>query len=267
MDDIWIVSSHFNEDLDWLRDSEFRTVVVSKRPEALDPRGFGAVHHVPNKGREFGSYLWFICNHWDALPDGVAFIHGHERSYHQSMGTFKAIERFRGEPFHGLNGDRHCAYHYFFEGQVHPFFGPGPGSEWAWTRLGLDRVCHRPSQLVFQPGTQTIVSREIIRCRPLAFYQRMLDTLMGQADEGYHFSLLIEAAWHVALDQPPIDRRILRQDFHDHCMEHREPVLITGPNMVWGSRMPGIADFSDPGSEEEWARNCLKLMKMRHPAN
>ena len=89
-EEILIVSSHYDEDLSWLYKSKYPVVVVSKNEAALDSKFFLKVHSLPNKGREFASYLWFICNYWDNLPSKVAFIHGHESSSHQLYEILKS---------------------------------------------------------------------------------------------------------------------------------------------------------------------------------
>ena len=76
---VTIVTSHWKEDLDWLR-AEFPVVVIDK--EGADPMCFEPAHVIPNKGSEASAYLKFIIERYDDLPDHVAFIHGHETSHH-----------------------------------------------------------------------------------------------------------------------------------------------------------------------------------------
>lgn len=262
MDDIWVVSSHFSEDLEWLSSSPHPVVVVSKRPESLDHGKFKAVHGIPNKGREFGSYLWFICNYWNELPDKVAFIHGHEKSHHQFVDLFDVISRHRSESFLGLNGPRNAAYHYFFSDMDHYFFGSRRRAEDSWNLMGLGRICNCPSQLVFQGGTQTLISKDLIKSNPLSFYEGILNFLMSLSDSGFNAGLVLEMAWHVIMDQPPIIKDLFHFEFHAHCMDRRASVLLLAPGMVWASHMASTVKFPEQESDEGWIRTCLSHLRM-----
>jgi hypothetical protein len=76
-----IVSSHYKEDLAWLENSKWPVVIYSKNPESPHFRG------QENVGNETTAYLLYIIQHYDNLPNYVAFIHGHEESYHQKCGN------------------------------------------------------------------------------------------------------------------------------------------------------------------------------------
>jgi hypothetical protein len=158
--DIWVVASQFKEDVDWLKESDFPVVLISKN-QGFDDSSFFACHSIPNRGMEFGSYLWFICNYWDSMPEKVAFIHGHESAYHQSIPIFDSIKMFSDLDFHGLNGPRYSACHYFFEGLRHPWFLHGFSEMWSF--LGLSDICVPPKRVVCQGGTQCIVGRDRIK--------------------------------------------------------------------------------------------------------
>ena len=82
-----IVSAHYNEDLEWLKKSVWPVLICDKPGAASssfapDPSCTLDV----NRGREASSYLKYIINNYDNLPNYIAFIHGHEDSYHQNGG-------------------------------------------------------------------------------------------------------------------------------------------------------------------------------------
>jgi hypothetical protein len=77
-----IVTSHWKEDLTWLTRSKFPVVLIDKVGSDQSP--LVAQHVVPNLGRECTSYLKYIIENYDNLPEAVAFIHGHETSKHQN---------------------------------------------------------------------------------------------------------------------------------------------------------------------------------------
>ena len=90
--DYVIVSSHFNEDLGWLKRSPYPVVVCSKlHSDAALPIDQKCSSPI-NKGKEVTAYLKFIIEYYDDLPKNVAFIHGHEKAWHQHLDIFDAIK-------------------------------------------------------------------------------------------------------------------------------------------------------------------------------
>ncbi len=76
---IEICTSHFNEDLEWLKKSPWPVSIVHHEGGA--PVDYTYI--IPNVGFEVTSYLKYIIERYDSLPDYVAFIHGHETAFHQ----------------------------------------------------------------------------------------------------------------------------------------------------------------------------------------
>ena len=74
-----ICTCHYKEDLDWLKDSEYKVSIVHK--EGGTPVNY--TYCIPNKGNEVSAYLTYIIERYDTLPDHVAFLHGHETAHHQ----------------------------------------------------------------------------------------------------------------------------------------------------------------------------------------
>jgi hypothetical protein len=87
-----IVTSHWKEDLDWLKKATCLVVVGDH--EGADPMNFKPDFIIPNKGQDMAVWFRYIIDNYDNLPDHVAFIHGHETSYHQRLPEhfLKAIE-------------------------------------------------------------------------------------------------------------------------------------------------------------------------------
>lgn len=113
--DLVIVSSHYNENLDWLHASPYPVIISSNHPTfklAYGPPDskvfFDEELRAPaNIGREASAYLRFIVKYYDALPKHIAFIHGHETAWHQRYpGTLlDAISeaKYREFPFISIN--------------------------------------------------------------------------------------------------------------------------------------------------------------------
>jgi len=77
-----IITAHWKEDLTWLKNADVPVVLIDK--EGAEPSPFVPQHTIPNYGLEASSYLKYIVENYENLPDHVAFIHGHETSVHQN---------------------------------------------------------------------------------------------------------------------------------------------------------------------------------------
>lgn len=87
-----IVSSHFNEDLSWLVDQkDFDYRIYTKNVEKCKGLDKTKVFECVNKGLEASSYISYIIDNYENLPDYVAFIHGHSHSYHQTDHTMVLV--------------------------------------------------------------------------------------------------------------------------------------------------------------------------------
>ena len=75
-----ICTSHFNEDLAWLDNCGFVVNIVHKEGGAPIPN---YTYCIPNVGYEVTSYLKYIIERYNTLPDYTAFLHGHETAWHQ----------------------------------------------------------------------------------------------------------------------------------------------------------------------------------------
>lgn len=95
-----IVSAHFKENLDWLKKVPYKVIVCDK--PGADPMNFekdSSCSIDVNIGREVSSFLKYIIENYDNLPNRIAFIHGHEEAWHQSYpgGILKAIKDAKPE--------------------------------------------------------------------------------------------------------------------------------------------------------------------------
>ncbi len=81
-----IVTSHYKEDLEWLKSSPWKVVICSKiGAPSLPTIKLDQTCLCENKGNECTSYLKYIITNYQNLPDYIAFIHGHENAWHQNL--------------------------------------------------------------------------------------------------------------------------------------------------------------------------------------
>lgn len=257
-EETWIVTSHFKEDLTWLKGIGHPVVVVSKNQGFKDDSFLG-LHHIPNKGLEFSSYLWFIFNYWDYIPPKVAFIHGHENSYHQSLSVIDVMKRFSESDLAGLNGERYSVSNYCHKGLDNFWFGSAFSD--IWNVLGLGYVCGAPPVIVCQGSTQCLISRERIKSMPRSFYEDLFNKLMSSSDDRI-VALVLELAWNIVFGGPAVDTSVFVKEFDEYCRVEKESVLITAPTYLWSSSMDRTVFFESQKNQPEWASSCLQILNL-----
>lgn len=196
--DTFIVSSHFNEDIRWLENYNLPVVIVSKeggRYHHLDHDKYYNVHIAPNKLREAGSYLWFIINYWNHLPEKMFFIHGHESAHHQKLPIDKAIEKYSDCLFQDFNN--YQTYHFVLSEDDSLFFD-------LWKQLYERRLGPIRKEFDFEHGAQFVLDRSLLKTHPLSFYRNIYDLCCHYArDEytSYKITTFFEATWHFIFNQ------------------------------------------------------------------
>jgi hypothetical protein len=81
--DMCVVVSRYKEDVNWTKKLKHDCKIYEKETPS-------SKYNIPvNKGHEASVYFKYIIDHYDNLPDYVAFVHGHESDWHHpsSMAT------------------------------------------------------------------------------------------------------------------------------------------------------------------------------------
>jgi len=201
-DDIIIVSSHYNEDLKWIQESENKVVVCSKTKDN------NLCHIVPNKGRETSAYLKFIIDNYYNLPKYMAFIHGHETAWHQKI-----------EPYTNLldyikNCTKYKEYDYI---SLNNLFIDDRYEDTTKNMIELKKLwdilfkpyLNRdfPKHLLHDCCAQFIVSRERILRNSIDAYKYWFDYIMNNDpydDKSQTIATLFEYIWHIIFGEPDI---------------------------------------------------------------
>ena len=191
-----IVTSHFREDLTWLKKSKYPVVLIdhegSESP-AIEPTTI-----IPNRGNEASSYIRYIIDNWGNLPDYVAFIHGHETSHHQKHKEhmLTLIEQAQRSGFVTLNG--------MWLGE------PSPSCVQSDYYLQIAKYWYLfepymkkyPDKILFTDAcAQFIVSRDEITKYPLEAWQTWYEALV-HPDTHHELMFVFEYLWHYIFGQP-----------------------------------------------------------------
>ena len=83
---ILAIIARYNEDINWVKDLEIPYLIVNKGAPITDPDLTPYIIEMENSvnGREAHTYLWYIIEHYESLPDKLIFLQGHPFD-HQSQ--------------------------------------------------------------------------------------------------------------------------------------------------------------------------------------
>ena len=204
---ITIVVAHFKEDLSWLEKSPY-PVVVCDKAGALQPSPFQSDPKCSlpvNLGREAASYLKYIIEYWDELPEHVAFIHGHEDAWHQKYpgSLLDAMKNARIDKYDyiSLNNWIHVSTPVRFctsldvyprgETNSHPEVFMLFKHHWDLFKQIFKKESV-PEYFKFNCSAQFIVSRNAIKNNPKTLYEELFQFVKNDT---YWTTILLEFAW------------------------------------------------------------------------
>lgn len=190
-----IVSSHFNEDLNWLKQSPW-PVKVYTHAGGTKP-AISATKVLKNVGSEASAYLAYIVDNYDNLPDRVAFIHGHEHAWHHRKGhiftqlhNIQTNDEFNNKQYITLNGRylrthgaRGKALHKVWDNFKDHFGSEPPKIH----KIKGNATCH-------DCCAQFVVTKERIRAVPLAQWKKWLE--FSQTPSSHRVGYVFESMWH-----------------------------------------------------------------------
>jgi len=194
-----IVTSHWKEDMNWLKKSKWPVVVVAK--EGSDPIDPPPNYVIPNRGLEASSYFKYIIENYDSLPDFVAFIHGHETDKHQ----------FHDAPLLDVIEHANIEEHEFISlnnlMRVYHFVDEDPrfmSIETYWDIFGFPSEMKPPRlyPLVIPICAQFIVSKKRILRHPKESYERWFNLVMNEKESRNYYPLFLECVWHIIFGEP-----------------------------------------------------------------
>jgi hypothetical protein len=225
--DLVICSSHYNENLEWLENSPYQVVIVSKKdaPGAIPSSLLADTIRVPNLGNEAGSYLAFIIRNYSNLPPFTAFIHGHESAWHQNHNLLELIARAKIEQYDYISLNNN-----FIVGETEK-------SDFLlqWWPIYMENVLNiklEPLEAIESDCcAQFIVSKETILRIPLEAYKRWYHWILNEPSQSGTLGYFFEYSWAMIFGQPKVltDEEIstyMEDHFEPETNEH-EPMSLT----------------------------------------
>ena len=207
-----IVSSHFSEDMNWLiNQSDYDFVIYTKNKSMLANYSCqDKIIEIENKCKEVSSYLSYIINNYDNLPEFIAFIHGHFTSYHQTDNILNLLKDIKYIDFESLN---RRDWRNIFHDDVLNEEPKGELREvqlynWNFVKenypdMGLNLPI--PKKLICTACAQFVLSRKTILNNPLSEYLKLWDWMNRTNLDDYISSRVFEHLWHYILTHKEIE--------------------------------------------------------------
>lgn len=193
-----IVSSHYNEDLQWLEDINFNVCIVHHEGgKEYNTEKFYKTYTIKNKGLEASAYLHYIIDNYDNLPDHVAFIHGHENCYHQlykkSLLYLINNAKINEYAYIPLNNTWRAYTLHKEDMTILPNGSPFNKDHRTNNRPLMKHLNPDKNILIYDACAQFIVSKKLILDNSKEFYVKLYEELM---EDTLHADMF-EELWHL----------------------------------------------------------------------
>lgn len=163
-----MVVARYNENLDWLKDLSWNYIVYNKGEDNL-PEWIKNEIKLPNIGREAHTYLTYIINNYDNLPDYTIFVQGNP--FPHSKKVIKKINDFDGvKDFFPITDKFFRTRRLTKESPIY--------TELIVIELTRKLFVNDISDLRFAHGAQFIVSKKAILFHKKITYQKIIDFMI-----------------------------------------------------------------------------------------
>lgn len=178
-----IVVSHYNEDIEWLKNlnTECNIKVYSKILQSEDSINYQIVRQPFNIGNEASSYLQYIVDNYDRIPNIVYFCHGHNSSFHQDYDNQFIIKNI---DIHKVNGflNINNYYNIIDNNKTETLLKNQGLNDNKPYRILIDvfdeffsKYKTLPDEMSAYSSAQFFVTRDLIKSNTKEFYQECLD--------------------------------------------------------------------------------------------
>lgn len=184
-----MVVARKDEDVSWLKECPIPFIVLEKLGETWGTAPVAPPNtEILNKGYEASSYLAFIIDNYECLPEWTLFCHAHNLSYHEPRPKCENIASLTfSRPYSTINLPT-----------LYQTISPKKNSQeyayvqMAWPHLFSEPV---PPKMSFYACAQFYVSKEKIMSRPKSFYQNCLSWLYATEMKDHNTSRVFEYIW------------------------------------------------------------------------
>lgn len=175
---LMVVVAKYRESINWTKEINKPVIVFNKNPEEASLFEF----NLPNRGRETDTFLNYIIDHYENLPEFVVFLQGNPFDHCQKV--VDIINGFKfDEDFKPLGST------YFRDGGLLK-----QTLDWA-SFCEIDII----SPPKFISGMQCIVSKEVIRKRSKESYTKIHEKVSKEINYNSHTGYYFEYLWPTIL--------------------------------------------------------------------
>lgn len=157
--DLEVVVARYNEDINWVKELNYNVTVYNKNVEDNDVFS----NNLPNVGREGHTFFHHIVTNYDNLPEYIAFVQGNPHDHCSDVINIINNFDFKTE-FKPLGVLHELTMEYEAINQQVESYAK---------TIGFDITY----PIYMTPGAQYIISRRLIKNKPLSYYQKILNTL------------------------------------------------------------------------------------------
>lgn len=174
------VVSRYNNDLAWLKDYSDDVVIYDRSPEPLS----GAIV-VPNIGSDLYDKFSFMIDHYDDLPDVAVYTKGNLFKY-ISKEEFDLVKDSRiSTPLLTRHHRTYLPICFYDEDGMYCelnnswYLGTAEVKYYplGYNQYAADFGLSTPEYLKFAPGSNYILTKEVIRSRPKSFYEKQREKI------------------------------------------------------------------------------------------
>ena len=167
--DVIVVISHFKENLDWVSNLKYKSIVWEK---------------AVNRGREALAYCQYFYDYYDKLPDWSVCVHGHRSAWHNPAPADILINNLKfARKYRGLSKTMIPMLHY----------------EWDYTRnvwpVLFDGILSLPPNLIFRSGGQFLVHSQLVQSIDRSVYKKWCDWLCNNKMGDLAAARVFEFTW------------------------------------------------------------------------
>ena len=190
-----IVVARYNEDIEWVNKDD--NVIIYDKGSSFEILS-GIIYRLPNIGKEPHSYLNYIIDNYNNLPDIVVFTQGFIEDHNFSgLSDLEYLHKLKKEAsLHGysqnFSKNIHNANNYNFRLPIFKNRNLFP-SKYAfgkWFEISLNTKF--PTDVYFYPAAIFAVSKSYILSRNINFYKKLLLNFHTKDDEVSHY---FERSW------------------------------------------------------------------------
>jgi hypothetical protein len=193
-----------------------------------------ATNNIPiNKGNEASSYLRYIIDHYDRLPDDIAFIHGHRQAYNMKLPNdmVMALRSLRWGLYDYMPLQTALKMVLRYQTSVSASQSEFSRKQYTfnynmWMKVFQQELGAAPNFTQFYCCASFAVTRKIIHKHSKLFYENIYNYILTVREEIFGLTGgMLEGIWHVIFGQPHVTQSFTMCELF-HCKSDSNITLI-----------------------------------------